>query len=145
MTNLQPECLICARQKNSTIVIFENENWIVRHSTETNILGYVLIESKRHFLDFSEATDNETESYGPLLKRVCLALRKLLPAQRIYMITLAEVVPHFHAHVIPRTSQVPKTFRGRGILGYPLVPAADQALVAEFSKRMAKLLNRSMH
>ena len=140
MTNLQPECLICARQKNSTIPIFESDHWVIRHSIETNILGYVLIEAKRHFLDLSEATDTEAESYGPLLKRVCGALRTLLPAQRVYTITLAEVVPHFHVHVIPRTNQVPKSFRGRGILGYPLVPAADEALVTEFGKRLAKSL-----
>jgi diadenosine tetraphosphate (Ap4A) HIT family hydrolase len=140
MQSKQP-CLICERQKNSP-AIFENENWLVRHSSETNIVGYVLIEAKRHFLDMAEATPAECTSYGEILQRVTKGIRRLVPAERVYTFTLAEVVPHFHVHVIPRTGQVPRSYRGRGILTYPLEPKADSALTEMFSDRLAKALSK---
>lgn len=138
MQSNQP-CPICDRQKN-TQPIFQNEHWVVRHSAETNIVGYVLIEAKRHFLDMADATEAESASYGEILQRVTKAIRRLVPAERIYTFTLGEVVPHFHVHVIPRTNQLPRAFRGRGILTYPLQPKADSSLVEIFSDGMAKAL-----
>jgi diadenosine tetraphosphate (Ap4A) HIT family hydrolase len=138
MQSNQP-CPICDRQKN-TQPIFQNEHWVDRHSAETNIVGYVLIEAKRHFLDMADATDAESASYGEILQRVTKAIRRLVPAERIYTFTLGEVVPHFHVHVIPRTNQLPRAFRGRGILTYPLQPKADSSLVEIFSDGMAKAL-----
>jgi histidine triad (HIT) family protein len=140
MQSKQP-CPICERQKNSK-PIFESEDWLVRHSAETNILGYVLIEAKRHFLDMAEATKSECASYGEMLQRVTKGIRRMVPAERIYTFTLGEVVPHYHVHVIPRTIQMPRAYRGRGILTYPLEPKADSALIEIFSYGMAKELSR---
>ncbi len=140
MQSKQP-CPICQRQKNSP-AIFESEDWLVRHSSETNIVGYVLIEAKRHFLDMAEATPAECASYGEILQRVTKGIRRLVPAERVYTFTLGEVVPHFHVHVIPRTSQMPRGYRGRGILTYPLEPKADSALIEIFSDGMAKALSK---
>ncbi|MBS1956186.1 MAG: HIT family protein [Cyanobacteria bacterium SZAS-4] len=140
MQSNQP-CPICDRQKN-TRPIFENDDWLVRHSAETNIVGYVLIEAKRHFLDMADATESECASYGEILQRVTKGIRRLVPAERVYTFTLGEVVPHFHVHVIPRTNQLPRGYRGRGILTYPLEPKADNSLVDIFSDGMAKALSK---
>jgi histidine triad (HIT) family protein len=140
MQSKQP-CPICERQKNSP-AIFGNEDWLVRHSAETNIVGYVLIEAKRHFLDMAEATKSECASYGEILQRVTKGIRRMVPAERVYTFTLGEVVPHYHVHVIPRTIQMPRAYRGRGILTYPLEPKADSALIEIFSDGMAKELSR---
>jgi histidine triad (HIT) family protein len=140
MQTKQP-CPICERQKSSR-PIFENEDWLVRHSTETNILGYVLIEAKRHFMDMADATKSECASYGEILQRVTKGIRRMVPAERVYTFTLGEVVPHYHVHVIPRTIQMPRAYRGRGILTYPLEPKADSALIEIFSYGMAKELSR---
>lgn len=132
-------CPICDRQKSSA-PLYEDEYWVVRHSTETNIVGYMLIEAKRHFLDMADATENEASSFGPLLARVTKAVHRLTKAERVYTFTLGEVVPHHHVHVIPRTSQLPRAYRGRGILTYPLQPAADRALVENISEGMRRAL-----
>src|SRR5262249_10568754 len=112
------------------------------HSKETNILGYVVLASRRHFLDLSEATDAETESYGKVLGTTMRAIRRVTFCQRVYTFSLGEAVPHFHVHIIPRTASLPRAYRGRGIMSYPLVPPADPALLAETAERLRRVIGR---
>jgi diadenosine tetraphosphate (Ap4A) HIT family hydrolase len=135
-------CALCSRQAVKERVIFEDEHWLVRHSMETDIVGYFLIESRRHFLDLSEANAAERAGYGELLADLTAALREVLDCQRVYTFTLAEVVPHFHAHVIPRGAALPKAYRGRGIMSYPTSGKADDGLADEVCSRAARALKR---
>ncbi|HEY9784203.1 MAG TPA: HIT family protein [Candidatus Obscuribacterales bacterium] len=137
-------CPICRRQKSTDLdsVVFESENWIVRHSPETNILGYLLVEAKRHYLDLSEATAAEASTFGPVCKEMAAAIRKITRAERVYSFSLNEAVPHFHTHLIPRTAAIPRRYRARGILAYPLEPTADRTLVAETCSRLRSCLRR---
>jgi diadenosine tetraphosphate (Ap4A) HIT family hydrolase len=123
-------CKLCLDQNNinDTDIIYSDEYWLVKHSQETNILGYLILQSKRHFLDLSEANQKELSTYGPLLGKLMSALKKTISPNRIYTFTLAEVVPHFHVHIIPATLSLPKAFRGRGIVNYPLEPKVSTAL-----------------
>jgi diadenosine tetraphosphate (Ap4A) HIT family hydrolase len=123
-------CLICRRQQSADpATVFENELWLARHSQETNILGYLILEPKRHFLDLAESTDEESASFGKVMRQLVASVKKVVKPERVYTFTLAEVVPHFHVHIVPRAEALPRAFRGRGILSYPLQPAASQALV----------------
>lgn len=136
-------CVICQRGKqDDPLIVFEDANWIVRHSCETNILGYLLVESRRHFLDLSEASDEESAVFGPLLKQVVGAIRASVKPERVYTITLAEAVPHFHVHVIPRTVSIPRAYRGRGILSYPLAPNSDPHLTENLCTGLRQRLKR---
>lgn len=135
------KCVICDRlSAEDSLVVCETPEWTVRHSRETNILGYVLIESRRHYLDVSEANDTEAATLGPLLKSVITAIRAVIKPERVYTVTLAEAVPHMHIHVIPRTQAIPKAYRGRGILSYPLEPSADPALLDETCHNLRRQL-----
>ncbi|MBI4533262.1 MAG: hypothetical protein HY711_04875 [Candidatus Melainabacteria bacterium] len=133
-------CAICLRQLpnsgSSASIVYKDNLWIMRHSTETNILGYLVLESCRHFLDLSYCSPAECSSFGHVLSTAIKALRVVLPCERVYTFTLAEQVPHFHVHIIPRTATFPKAYRGRGILSYPLYPAANISLVSEAVARL---------
>lgn len=107
---------------------------------ETNIAGYLVLEAKRHFLDLSEATDSECRSYGEVLRAVTSAIRTVTECARVYSFTLAEVVPHFHVHLIPRTNYLPPSYRGRGVLAYPLNPGID----ANVADLVCERLRRAM-
>jgi diadenosine tetraphosphate (Ap4A) HIT family hydrolase len=134
-------CIICERQSgDSADIIFQNDRWSVRHSMETNILGYVLLESRRHFLDMSEADNRECDEFGHLISEVMKAVRAEIEPERVYTVSLAEAVPHFHVHIIPRTAALPRAYRGRGILSYPLTPASDAGLRAEICARLRRRL-----
>ena len=134
-------CALCLRQlskaDSEVSTVYQDKLWIVRHSTETNILGYLVLESCRHFLDLSYGSPAECSSFGHVLYTVIKALRAVLPCERVYTFTLAEQVPHFHVHIIPRTATFPDPYRGRAILSYPLSPAADISLVSETVARLS--------
>ncbi|HEY9870931.1 MAG TPA: HIT family protein [Candidatus Obscuribacterales bacterium] len=123
-------------------VVYKDSCWIVRHSRETNILGYLVLASRRHFLDLSESTDEEAESYGKILSTAIKAVRQVVPCERVYTFTLGELVPHFHVHIIPRTAGMPRAYRGRGIFSYPALPAADSQLVEQVSARLRLSIRR---
>lgn len=136
------QCLICTRQKQEPDkdVVLETETFVVRHSRETNIVGYLVIEARRHILDLTEASEEEATSYGSLLKQVMALIRKLTGAERIYTFSLGEAVPHFHVHVIPRTDSLPRYFRGRGIMSYPVEPGLKNDQMEEVCKSLKYLL-----
>ncbi len=135
-------CAICQRQSerslNPNLVVWETDDWLLRHSLETTIVGYLVLESKRHFLDLSEATQTECEGLPFMLKSATSALRRVAEAERVYTYTLAEVVPHYHVHMVPRTSSMPRAYRGRGILQFPTSPSADAALAESMSLRLKR-------
>lgn len=139
------QCLICKRQEEQPTpdIILETKSFVVRHSRETNILGYLVIEARRHILDLTEATDDEATGYGGLLKQVMSLIRKLTGAERIYTFSLGEAVPHFHVHVIPRTDSLPRYFRGRGIMSYPVEPGLKEEQMEEVCKSLRYIVKTS--
>jgi len=135
-------CKLCDDFLPEGYVIWEDDYWRIRHSQETNILGYFIIQSRRHFLDLSEGTIEECASYGPVLSDLMKAVREVVDCQRIYTFSLAEAVPHFHVHVIPRAVSFPRAYKGRGIMSYPLEPAASTPLVEEVCARVRSSFKR---
>jgi diadenosine tetraphosphate (Ap4A) HIT family hydrolase len=135
-------CGICARPESDLQdrLIYEDEHWRVRHSGETNILCYVVLEPRRHILDLSQANECELSSYGRLLGSLMKAIRLVTDCERVYTFTLAEMVPHYHVHMIPRGTGVPRAYRGRGILSYPLQPACDRELMRQTCDRLRRAL-----
>ena len=126
-------CQLCTEALSYPLerVIFSDSNWILRHSAETDILGYLVLQSKRHFLDLSEATKEEYTTYGGVLSLAMDRIRKITGCERVYTFSLAEAVPHLHVHVIPRAKDFNPQYKGRGIMSYPLVPACDEEAVHE--------------
>ncbi|BFT72429.1 HIT family protein [Paenibacillus sp. P36] len=104
-------CFICDKHNGVSNqppggYIYEDEHWMVCHfPTEQSVLGQLLIESKRHFLDFSEMTDEEARTYGYLVKKLYSTLKEITGAERVYSLVTIDGVPHFHAHFIPRMGQ----------------------------------------
>ena len=101
-------CFLC--QKHLSIVttppggyIYESEHWLICHApVDKGPLGTLFIESRRHFLDYVEANEEELAEYGTLLKKVYAALKSLTGAERVYQVVFLEGIPHFHTWLIPR-------------------------------------------
>jgi len=100
-------CFICRKHNGGEATppggyIYEDEHWMVCHApVKLGPLGTLFIESKRHFLDYAEMTDEESTSLGNAMKKVYRALRLHTDAERIYQVTLMEGVPHFHSWLVP--------------------------------------------
>lgn len=133
-------CLICHQEYNQNYVAFENDYWLIRHSEETDIAAYFILQSKRHMLDLSDANENEVNSYGSILKSLMKVIRSITNCKRIYTFSLAEAVPHYHLHVIPRSEDFPSSFIGRAITSYPLAPACDSKTVVELCSKTKNMI-----
>lgn len=136
-------CKLCDDELPPGYVVFQDDSWLIRHSQETNILGYFILQSRRHFLDLSEGTIEECASYGSVLSHLMKAVKEVVECERIYTFSLAEAVPHFHVHVIPRAVSFPRAYKGRGIMSYPLLPAASPPLVEQVCARIQSSFKRA--
>lgn len=143
-SNSQP-CLICDRAKaeGEARFIFESEHYRVRHSDETDLKGYLIVESKRHFLDLSDASHAEADDLGAVVARATKAIHIFCQPKRVYSFTLAEAVPHFHMHLIPRAKDLDSAYVGRGIMAYPLNPALEPKERQAIAEQMQKILQQS--
>ena len=69
-------CFICRKHKGQEVdppggYIYEDEHWMVCHAPgKLGPLGTLFIESKRHFLDNAEMTDDESVSLGLVMRKV---------------------------------------------------------------------------
>lgn len=89
--------------------IYEDEYWMICHApAKLGPLGTLFIESKRHFLDYAEMTEEESTSLGNALRNIYDALKFHTAAERIYQVTLLDGVPHFHSWLVPRRKEDPE-------------------------------------
>ena len=104
-------CFLCDKhtgQKTPTPggYIYEDEHWMVCHAPgKLGPLGTLFIESKRHFLDYAEMTDDESASLGNVMRKIYYALKLHTEAERVYQVTLMEGVPHFHSWLVPHRKE----------------------------------------
>ena len=104
-------CFICRKHNGEEAAppggyIYEDEHWMVCHAPgKLGPLGTLFIESKRHFLDYAEMTDEESFSLGMVMRKIYQALRTHTNAERIYQVTLIDGVPHFHSWLVARRNE----------------------------------------
>ena len=104
-------CFICRKHSGQEAsppggYIYQDENWMVCHApAKLGPLGTLFIESKRHFLDYAEMTDEESASLGSVMRRIYDKLKLLTTAERIYQVTLIDGVPHFHSWLVPHRKE----------------------------------------
>lgn len=114
--------MICEKnlQKSKDLLIYENEDWLISHGPiDSQILGYLYVEPKRHVENWSDFTEEELVSIGPLIKKAEVALKKVLLIDRVYCVTISEAVRHIHFHLIPR-------IHGEEVKGISLIEQATQ-------------------
>jgi diadenosine tetraphosphate (Ap4A) HIT family hydrolase len=105
------DCFICRKHVGKEAAppggyIYEDEHWMVCHAPgKLGPLGTLFIESKRHFLDYAEMTDEESDSLGNGMRKIYQALKLHTGAERIYQVTLMEGVPHFHSWLVPHRKE----------------------------------------
>ena len=107
-------CFICRKHNGGEAAppggyIYEDDNWMVCHAPgELGPLGTLFIESKRHFWDYSEMTDDSV-SPGSVMRKIYHALRTHTDAERIYQVTLMDGVTHFHCWLVPHRKDDPES------------------------------------
>ncbi|HHB1766207.1 TPA: HIT family protein [Bacillus cereus] len=134
-------CVICRNHCIKKNVIFEGENMIVSlGNVESKILGYVYIEPRRHVESWYELKSDELLDLGLIIQKVSLFLKSELGAERVYTVTISEVVRHLHIHVIPREEN-------SDIKGLSLIEQATQQKIIrdrKFSEEEFETFKRNM-
>jgi diadenosine tetraphosphate (Ap4A) HIT family hydrolase len=125
------DCFLCQKIKGQIApppggYIYEGAHWLVCHApVDKGPLGTLFIESRRHFLDYAEANEEELIAYGSLLNKVYAALKALTGAERVYQVVLLEGIPHFHAWLVPRREEDEE--RGMAFLAKDIVCKQEDA------------------
>lgn len=102
------DCFICRKHAGQEAMppggyLYKDECFLVCHAPAAMAVpGTLIVESRRHYLDFTEMTPEERSSYGPLLGKLYMAIKRAIGAERVYTLITLEGAAHFHTWLIPR-------------------------------------------
>jgi len=136
-------CFICRKHNGQELAppggyIYEDEHWMVCHAPgKLGPLGTLFIEAKRHFLDYSEMTEDEAATFGDVLKKTYHALRTYTNAERIYQLSTMEGQPHYHCWIVPRGKDVEE----RGLKFLARDDSCSDEDAAELANKLRKAMN----
>ena len=83
--------------------IVESEHFLVEHAPlKSSSAGTVIVEARRHLLDFGEMTPTESAEVGSVLHRLVPAVKAATGVERVYYLALMERVAHFHLWLVPK-------------------------------------------
>ena len=86
--------------------IVEGEHFLAEHAPlQESSAGTVIVEARRHLLDFGEMTPAELAELGSVLNRLVPAIKAATGVQRVYFLALMERAPHFHLWLVPKENE----------------------------------------
>ncbi|HEX3793647.1 MAG TPA: hypothetical protein VHV57_04025 [Acidimicrobiales bacterium] len=82
------------------------EHFLAVHAPlNSSSAGTVIVEARRHLLDFGEMMQSESDAFGSLLHRLVPAIKNVTEVERIYFLALMERVGHFHLWLVPKREE----------------------------------------
>jgi diadenosine tetraphosphate (Ap4A) HIT family hydrolase len=91
-------------------------------------VGTVILEARRHLLDFGEMTSAESAEFGSIMRRLVQAVKAVTGAHRVYFPSVNEHAPHFHLWLVPKKKNT--TLEGIPFLARRPVPATKNGAEA---------------
>jgi diadenosine tetraphosphate (Ap4A) HIT family hydrolase len=83
--------------------VVEDKHFVVEHAPlQESSAGTVIVEARRHLLDFGEMTQTESAELGSVLHRLVPAIKAATRVQRVYYLAVMEHSPHFHLWLVPK-------------------------------------------
>jgi diadenosine tetraphosphate (Ap4A) HIT family hydrolase len=114
----RPDCNICRKQDGlktgSELLdvprpggfIVEQEHFLAEHAPlQESSAGTVILEARRHLLDFGEMTPAELAEFGSIAHRLVPAIRAATGVQRVYYLAVMERAAHFHLWLVPKKDE----------------------------------------
>ena len=102
------DCVICRKHAAQEVAppggyLYEDGHFLVCHAPATMAVpGTLIVESRRHYLDFPEMMPTESAGNGPLLAQLYAAIKRVVGAERVYTVITLEGAAHFHIWLVPR-------------------------------------------
>jgi diadenosine tetraphosphate (Ap4A) HIT family hydrolase len=88
------------------LVVFENENFMVKQCLDVSIPGYLIIEPKIEVYYLSDLSQDVLQLLTSLITKVEKVLREVLEVEKIYIAKFAELNKVLHFHIFPRTDSI---------------------------------------
>jgi diadenosine tetraphosphate (Ap4A) HIT family hydrolase len=114
----RPDCNICRKQDGlktgSALLdvprpggyVVEGEHFLAEHAPlQESSAGTVIVEARRHLLDFGEMTPAESAELGSVLHHLVPAIKAVTGVQRVYFLAVMERAPHFHLWLVPKKDE----------------------------------------
>src|ERR1700684_617955 len=122
--------------------VVEGEHFLVEHAPlQSSSAGTVLVEARRHLLDFGEMTPPESAALGSILHRLVPAVKAVTEVQRVYFLALMERAPHFHLWLVPKKNE--GELRGVDYLAQHPPLTASYSAAAAMSGKIRKQFEQS--
>ena len=115
--------------------LIEGEHFLVEHAPlKLSSAGTVIVEARRHLLDFGEMTPAESAELGSVLHRLVPAVKAATGVERVYFLALMERVAHFHLWLVPKKNE--GDLRGVDYLAQQPPLTASEDAAAATSRRI---------
>lgn len=99
-----PTCPICEIHRKALTDrewIAWDENWVLRLApSEKNLPGYLYLEPRRHIESYQDLGELYT-SLGVWIQKGMDWMHSNYQPRKVYLVTIAEAVPHLHFHLVP--------------------------------------------
>lgn len=144
-------CFICEKHSGQIttagVKIFEDEFVYVGHidrNGQTNYLGHIMIDLKRHVATLGEMNKQEAMNFGWLMARVSKALQESEQAEHVYALVSGNSVPHVHMHLVARYPGTPKEHWGpMEVYDWIDAPMGGEEEVVNLCKRLTSYLENN--
>src|ERR1700734_3881203 len=86
--------------------VVEGEHFLAEHAPlQESSAGTIIVEARRHLLDFGDMTPTESAELGSILHRLIRAIKAATGVERVYYLAVMENAPHFHLWLVPRKGE----------------------------------------
>lgn len=83
--------------------VHRDDRWIANHAgPSSGQRGTLIVSSRRHFLDVTTMTREESATFRDVERRLIRAIKEVTGADRVYTVAMMANVPHFHTWFIPQ-------------------------------------------
>ena len=120
-----PDCRACRANAQAVqpYLVWRSDLWVLRHAAPPYpALGWMTLHSRRHAPALTLLSETELADLGLTLARIARAIMDTTGALRVYLASMTEDPPHFHAHLVPRYLEGPK--------GWEVFQLKDKSMVS---------------
>ena len=122
--------------------VVDDEHFLVEHAPlQESSAGTLIVEARRHLLDFGDMTPEESAELGSVLHRLVPAIKAATGVQRVYFLAVMERAPHFHLWLVPRKND--GELRGVGYLAQQPPLTASYSAAEAMSRKIREQFEQS--